>query len=361
MSTVIGVGLLAVVQQATAASQRAEWKTQMMPISPRGYLCQFADGAIQVDGKLDESAWAKAAWTEDFADIQGPAKPKPLYRTRAKMLWDEQYLYVAAELEEPHVWATLTNHDAVIFQDPDFEVFIDPDGDTHNYYEFEMNALNTGWDLRLTKPYQDQGKALNEWEIPGLKTGVDVRGTINNPTDTDKGWTVEIAFPWKVLTEYARHAGPPSEGEMWRIGFSRVEWQITTDGNKYQKVPKRPEDNWVWSPQGVIDMHRPEMWGRLQFTRSGTGDAKAVAPIPGKPARDIALEVYYAQRDFRAANNRWAKNLSELGWSAQGLPNGVETPVLEASGDGYTCSVTFKSGDRKRTWRICQDRLLTLD
>ncbi len=124
-----------------------------MPITPRSYLCHFAAGAIQIDGKPDEPAWAAAPWTADFIDIQGAGKPKPRFRTRAKLLWDEEYLYIAAELEESHVWATLTNHDAVIFQDPDFEVFIDPDGDTHQYYEFEINALNTGWDLRLDKPY----------------------------------------------------------------------------------------------------------------------------------------------------------------------------------------------------------------
>ena len=102
-----------------------------------------------------------------------------------------------------------------------------------------MNALNTSWDLLLDKPYMDQGKPDNAWDIPGLKTAVHVNGTLNNPADTDQGWTVEIAFPWKVLAEHARHAGPPTEGEQWRIDFSRVEWQITTNGGVYKKVPTR--------------------------------------------------------------------------------------------------------------------------
>ena len=59
------------------------------------------------------------------------------------MLWDDKYLYIGAEMEEPHVWATLTKHDSVIFHDNDFELFVDPDGDNHNTTEFEMNALNT--------------------------------------------------------------------------------------------------------------------------------------------------------------------------------------------------------------------------
>jgi hypothetical protein len=127
-----------------------------------------------------------------------------------------------AEMEEPHVWGRLTKHDAVIFQDPDFEVFIDPDGDRQNYYEFEMNALNTGWDLILKKAYIDGGPALNEWEIPGLKTAVSVNGTFDQPNDTDRGWSVEMAFPWKALGEFSKQKAPPNEGDVWRVDFSRV-------------------------------------------------------------------------------------------------------------------------------------------
>ena len=77
-------------------------------------------------------------------------------------------------MEEPDVWATLTERDSVIFHDNDFEVFIDPDGDTHAYYELEVNALGTAWDLILIKPYRDGGPAINGWDIAGLKVGVDV-------------------------------------------------------------------------------------------------------------------------------------------------------------------------------------------
>lgn len=359
--TILGFVLMAILPATAHASERDEWRSRMMPITPRGYLCHFTARPIAIDGKLDETAWNTAPWTDEFQDIQGALKAWPRFRTRAKLLWDKNYLYVAAELEEPHVWAMLTKHDDVIFQDPDFEVFIDPDGDTHKYYEFEINALNTGWDLWLDKPYQDQGKAHNEWEIPGLKTAVEIRGTLNNPADVDTGWTVELAFPWKVLAQHARHRGHPHEGEQWRIGFSRVEWQITTHHNRYQKVPNTPEDNWVWSPQGVIDMHRPEMWGQLQFTRKSAASSSTVSPIRAKSARDAALEIYYAQRDFRKAHERWATNLDELGWNSTRLPPGVEPPTIKTTRDGYTCAVGFKNGRRQHFWRIRQDRRLTLD
>ena len=235
---------------------------------PRQYACTRADVPVVIDGKMDEPAWSRAEWTDWFIDIEGDAKPRPRFGTRAKMLWDDQYFYIAADLEEPHVWATLTRHDSVIFHDNDFEVFIDPDGDTLEYYEFEINALNTGWDLFLPKPYRHGGKARNEWEIPGLKTAVHIRGTLNDPRDRDDGWSVEMAFPWKVLGEYAHKPAPPRPGDEWRVNFSRVEWRHDVIDGRYQKVRGLKEDNWVWSPQGVINMHVPEKWGVVRFVVS---------------------------------------------------------------------------------------------
>ena len=107
----------------------------------RSYLCHKVSQPFELNGRLDKSPWTQAEWTEDFVDIEGDVKPKPRFRTRAKMLWDNEYLYIGAELEEPDVWANLTVRDSVIFQDNDFEIFIDPNGDNHLYAEFEMNAL----------------------------------------------------------------------------------------------------------------------------------------------------------------------------------------------------------------------------
>src|SRR5882757_7565121 len=163
---------------AAAAAQTTE-------ASPKGYECYRTETPIRVDGKLDEPAWQAAPWTTDFVDIEGSAKPLPRFRTRTKMLWDNNYLYIAAKLEEPNITATLTKHDSVIFHDNDFEVFLKPPGDAPGYFEFEINALNTEWDLYLNRPYRAGGKPDNTWEIPGLMTAVTVQGTLNNQRDKD--------------------------------------------------------------------------------------------------------------------------------------------------------------------------------
>jgi len=278
-------------------------------INPRTYVAIRAPKPIKVNGKLDDEAWKSAPWTEDFVDIEGDKKPKPTWRTRAKMMWDDKYLYIGAEIEEPHVWATLKEHDCVIFYDNDFEVFIDPNADTHEYYEFEMNAFGTYWDLLLTKPYKDGGSPVNNWDAKGIIVKAHVNGTINDPSDIDKGWTVEIAYPWSALKECAHRDAPPKEGDQWRINFSRVEWDVTIEDGQYKKVPNRPEHNWIWSAQGVIDMHRPERWGIVQFSEK----LVPFNPDPTLDARDALIQVYYAQQEFRTRNKRFANNVKELG------------------------------------------------
>jgi hypothetical protein len=233
---------------------------------PKSYDCYRTAIPIQIDGKLDDPAWKTAPWTANFVDIQGSAKPTPRYRTRMKMLWDDNYLYIAAELEEPDVKATLTQHDSVIFRDNDFELFLKPLPDATGYFEFEINALNTSWDLYLDKPYNQGGKADNSWDIPGLKTAVAIQGTLNKSTDKDRGWTVEIAIPWTAYTS-RQPVTKPSAGTQWRANFSRVEWPKGVDSNSpaANQPNQHLEDNWVWTPQGVINMHVPEKWGYLNF------------------------------------------------------------------------------------------------
>jgi hypothetical protein len=295
----------------------------------RTYACPLTDQAPVIDGRLDDAAWDAAPWTDEFLDIQGAELPAPRLRTRAKMLWDQDNFYVAASMGEPHVWASLTERDAVIYHDNDFEVFIDPDGDNHLYYELEINALGTEWDLLLIKPYRDGAPAVNAWDIQGLRTGIDIQGTCNDPSDMDSGWSVEIAIPWEVMAQCAGRPAPPEPGHIWRVNFSRVQWRTRIVDGRYEKLtdPKTgkwlPEDNWVWSPQGLIAMHYPERWGELVFLEPGQSTRDAFA---GNAEHDAILTahalmpVYYRQKEFQEKHGRFAADLAELGVAAGTLP-----------------------------------------
>ncbi|HVK12109.1 MAG TPA: carbohydrate-binding family 9-like protein [Gemmataceae bacterium] len=320
--------------------------------APRGYVCYRATGPIAIDGKLDDAGWATVPWSEAFRDIEGDKKPDPPFRTRMKMTWGEAGLYVAAELEEQHVWATLKDHDAVIFHDNDFEVFIDPDADGHLYGELELNALNTTWDLLLNRPYKDGGKAVDAWEITGLKTAVHVEGTINNPADADRGWTVEILWPWKSLRELTDGNVPPRDGDQWRINFSRVEWDHEVVDGKYRKVDNRKEHNWVWSPQGVIDMHRPDRWGVLQFSTAEPGKAE-LRPDRAQPARDFLHRVYYRERELFKERKAYAPRFDDLSVSPPAADSPLSEPTLAVTPTGFEATVDLKMPDGKpQRWRI---------
>jgi predicted metalloprotease with PDZ domain len=334
-------------------------KAAANPRHPKGHVAYRTPKPIEVDGKLDDAAWESAPWTDAFVDIEGDRKPRPRFETRAKMLWDDEYFYVAAKLNEPHVWGTLTEHDSVIFHDDDFEVFIDPDGDNHNYYEIEINALGAEWDLFLPKPYRDGGPADNSWEIPGLKKAVAVQGTLNDPADVDEGWTVELAIPWKVLAEHAGRPAPPADGDQWRVNFSRVEWLREVVDGKYVKIPKKPEDNWVWSPQGVVDMHRPETWGYVQFSATSPGgEPVAFRPDPAEPARRRLMQVYHAQNAYKRNNGAWSARIAPL--SLPDSPAGLPEPTIAVTPEGYEASLTFTpDGGPAETWTVRQDSRLT--
>ena len=198
---------------------------------------------IDIDGRLDETAWTEVGWSDDFEDISTTEVPR--LRTRMKMRWDDDWLYVAAELEETEIWANITEtchcindqQDQVIFHDNDFEVFIDVDGSNHNYKEFEINAANQTWILMLNRPYGDGGEENSSRVLgphgydmqPPLTCGVDIQPqeALNNPAVPGRVWTVEVAMPMEKVLEHSLQPNrKPRHGDYWRINFSRVEWRV---------------------------------------------------------------------------------------------------------------------------------------
>ncbi|TDN95039.1 carbohydrate binding protein with CBM9 domain [Salegentibacter sp. 24] len=323
------LGLINFFFQFPAAAQ--------VKMEPRTYVAYKTSEKILIDGKAGETTWKKAPESQNFIDIEGEKTPR--YRTNMKMLWDENYLYFYAKMEEPHIWATLKKRDTVIFYNNDFEIFIDPDGDTHNYYEFEMNALNTIWDLFIVKPYREPAPVVDSWDIQGLKSEVYIQGTLNDPSDKDQYWSVEIAIPWEVLKEANTHSEIPKE-EFWRINFSRVNWDFDLDNGTYSRAKDaqgdyKAEYNWVWSPQGVINMHEPEHWGYVYFSEKSPG-AQENFDIP----RDQKIKwelyrLYRAQKAYRENHGRWASDLSLLGEEQLQVENEIIQPRLELHQTGW--------------------------
>lgn len=324
-------------------------------ITPKNYIAYKTPTAIVIDGEPTDAAWDKAEWTTPFIDIEGIIKPK--YNTEVKMLWDDKYYYILAKIDEPHVWANLKQRDTIIFYNNDFEVFIDPDGDAENYYELEINALNTAWDLFLSKAYREKNVVLNDWDITGLKSAVKINGTLNNPSDIDKGWTLEIAIPWAAYQKSYGEDNVPRD-HFWRVNFSRVNWQHDIINGKYERKKATdgkflPEYNWVWSPQGVINMHEPEKWGYVYFSSREIGNSDTFSIPQDDKIKWELFSLYRKQKSYHNTNKSWAKSIVSLSKDPISVDGKVLKPILENYSLGY--SISIKSPFSNKTLIIKED------
>ena len=108
----------------------------------------------------------------------------------------------------------------------------------------------------MDKTYRERGKPRMDWAAPGMKVAVNVSGTLNDSTDEDAGWTVEIAIPFSALKDLDLK-NPPRAGEEWRLNLSRV----------YRETKESKSQFWTWAPQGEVNMHVPEKWGVVKFEK----------------------------------------------------------------------------------------------
>lgn len=285
---------------------------QDTPLStPKTYVANYTTEPIEIDGLENEESWKNAPYSNLFIDIEGVKRPK--FETKVKILWDKKYIYFYATLEDPHVWGNLKKRDTIIYYNNDLEIFLDPDGDTHNYYELEFNALNTVWDLFLTKPYRNGAKTLNDWDAKGLKSAVHVNGTLNNPNDIDKGWNIEIAIPLTAFkTSYFETIN--LENQFWRVNFSRVHWDYQLEDDIYTRKKDNKgkllsEYNWVWSPQGVIAMHQPETWGYVYFSKENEIRNKNFKIPKDEHIKWYLFELYHALKEKKENTSLTSKTI----------------------------------------------------
>lgn len=262
------------------------------------YTAFRAQGPITIDGKLDEPAWKAAPRSPRFIDII--SGKETIHDTRAAVLWDEQNLYVGFWVEEPLVQAKYTNYNDPIYYDNDVEVFI---AGQDAYYEFEVNAFNTVYEAFMIwqDAYERSGfasmpefkrnrlKAFNgvgfkthprgqrwgafDWTFPGKRSAVAIDGTVNDPKDRDRGWTVELAFPWTSM-KFFLNVLPPTDGRVLRMDFSRF--------NTYKAaMPAEDSGGWVWTRHGIWDSHIPECFVHVRFSTNDVSEAGFISIFDG--------------------------------------------------------------------------------
>jgi len=191
------------------------WLSGTRPPLPT-YRARRARGPIAVDGRLDEQAWAGAPRVDLVETLAGRA---PRYATRARLLWDDEALYVAFECRDDEVWVRPgRKDDDAIWEDEVVEVFLDPGGAGHDYVELEVSPANVRFDARFTSHRSDLAAARAFSSGARTAVGVDGALTIGGGAPAPaRGWTVELAVPWAALGVDAR------AGRRWRMNLYRLE------------------------------------------------------------------------------------------------------------------------------------------
>ncbi|MFN1834348.1 carbohydrate-binding family 9-like protein [Balneola sp. MJW-20] len=338
-----------------------EFKQLDLPL-PHRYVIHKTSETMQIDGLASEESWANTGWTSDFMDIEGPDKDAPFSRSRAKMLWDEDYLYFFASMEEEHIWGDITQRDAVIFYNNDFEIFIHPSESEPQYAEFEVNSLGTLWELILLQPYRIGGPVSNYWDLNDTQIGINIVGSINEPSDIDSLWTVEMAIPLKAVAELNRGASV-GEGTQWRMNFSRVQWEHEIIDGTYsrKKDPDTgeflPEYNWVWSPQFAIDMHRPEHWGYVWFTEKPPGSIVNFPEPVWETERQLLFYLHRQQLKIARKDGYFASDINQLGGPVFNVNGKMIRVEMTNTRSGYELTI---SDPAKGSITLNQDEYITL-
>lgn len=259
------------------------------------YTAKKIPFSIMIDGNTKKEVWQKANWSPRFVDMVTGAPG--MYNTQTAILWNDTNLYIAFKVEEPFLEAKLTERDSIIFLENDIEVFVDG-GDC--YYELEVNAANTiyevffiwkdaytkgskfdipEFDVHQNNAYTFGGDydrvgasfwkgthprgirwAFTNFDLPGLQTAVQLDGTLNDNNDIDKGWSLEMAIPWKSLSLLANGKTiPPKPGDVWSLFLGRFQ-KLMSGGKEVQPHPAM-----ALNAHGVYDTHLPEKWSKVEF------------------------------------------------------------------------------------------------
>jgi hypothetical protein len=187
---------------------------------------------ITVDGNLFEYTDANAV--EFFPSSGGNT-------VTVRVLWDDEALYIAFKVIDTQLNASVTARDGNVWNDDSVEWFIDTlndDGGSDDPnspymlpddYHGKINILNTQYDSQGTV----SGNPASSWD--GIwESAVQISGTINNNTDIDSGYTVEVKIPWTSIGYSIAPAGDILVGMSFALNdlddslYSNVMWSDNT-------------------------------------------------------------------------------------------------------------------------------------
>lgn len=208
------------------------------------YRVHRLGGALKIDGLLLEGAWDAAGKAPLVRSIDGRA---PALGTEARLLWDDEHLYVGFVCEDRHISTPFTKDDEPLYTSNVVEIFLAPGGDLSRYAEVELSPADALFDASFEGGPR-RGMKL-DW-ASGTRHAVHLDGTLNDPRDADRGWSAELAIPFARLPGAPR----PRGGDVWRFNLFRL-----------LQGAGQPGEGQAYSPPLRPDFHALDRFAWLKF------------------------------------------------------------------------------------------------
>ena len=219
------------------------------PPVTRNAVAKWTKTAPKIDGKLDDPAWEGATVIEDFPSFWSKTDNGKV--TRARILWDNEALYIGATMKDAELKSFGTKHNDTLWDGDVFEMFFKPSKDKPAYYEFQVNPKSLTFESAFPGKGADLGSRTDLTSL-GMFAAAKVDGTRDKPGDVDNGWSGEVKIPW---TAFKLGGGKPKPGEIWSFAFCRYDWG-----------PKGTNPVLMSSaPLTQMNFHRVEDYGKLKF------------------------------------------------------------------------------------------------
>jgi hypothetical protein len=249
------VGLTAMaatpVPLQTAPAQAPAAPAAPMP-DPKSAVVPRIAAQVKIDGVLDEQPWQKAVRLTPFVrnDTMMPAR----VGTEVRLWYDQAALYLGWICEDYDIQATFTQRDSRFWEEEVVEFFVTPAA-LDRYFELQWNPLGGTFDAIITNELGPDGSSRQfkgDWSYTAasMTYAVRVDGSVQNSTDRDQRWTVEVRIPFSDL-----EVPTPQPGDVWRGSFYR--FNRDRDGD--------PEPL-SWSPTMLPGFHQPARFGYLRFS-----------------------------------------------------------------------------------------------
>jgi hypothetical protein len=264
--TILLAALGGLVLLVVAGLHRETSAEEAKPFRPPSgeFECRWAETPVTIDGKADESAWKDAQVIDSFyLPWLGDKARAARTATKARLLWDREYIYFFADMEDADLYADVKEHDGQTWDNDVFELFFKPAADKPGYYEFQVNAAGTVFDLFLPRRGAGGTQRFKSDGAFHIDAKVRLRGTLNRWQDRDEGWSVEGRIPWR---DFLRTGGRPAVNERWKFALCRYDYSVEFEGPELSTcAPLKSQPH--------PDFHHHEDYATLRFVGPPTKGA----------------------------------------------------------------------------------------